>query len=113
MVAVTRYNFDDGRTDQEDIREESPTGKYVAYSDLESQLAEKDKRIGELEAKHRWHLYPAEKPDKPGKYLVTEQWAGLRDVFINEWNGLIWIRPYNSTFVTAWQPLPEPFKEER
>lgn len=60
----------------------------------------------------RWRAFPEQKPDRPGMYLVTEQWAGMKDVFIVFWDGDKWKKPYAATRVTAFQDRPSPFRKE-
>lgn len=55
----------------------------------------------------KWYSFPAYKPMKPGRYLVTlrRPRAG-RWVDIRRWNGEIWER---NDDVSAWMVLPERF----
>lgn len=51
-------------------------------------------------------------PDKAGNYLVTRQgYTWVANWFNNTWWGIE--KKYRWADVEAWQPLPEPFKEEK
>ena len=51
-------------------------------------------------------------PDKAGNYLVTRQgYTWVANWFNNTWWGIE--KKYRWADVEAWQPLPEPVKEEK
>lgn len=48
-------------------------------------------------------------PDKDKRVLVTGTFWGRFEVNIDTWNGERWFN-YGG-YVSAWQPLPEPYRE--
>ena len=61
-----------------------------------------------------WNQYPAIKPTKKDRYLVTlDDGHGNQHVTICTWNvGMFWGGGYLDHLVTAWQPLPEAFVDQ-
>ena len=68
---------------------------------------------GKRDAQQKWIPVTERLPDNRGWYLIsddTETWVAYYSLFDNEWCGINSI-PLN--VVIAWQPLPEPYKENQ
>ena len=54
-------------------------------------------------------------PEKDGEYLCTTVYGNVTDIWIDTFYKGEWTRPADVEFdyeIIAWQPLPEPYKEE-
>lgn len=60
-----------------------------------------------------WHLFPNEKPDKRGRYLVTARcYRGARFTMTKLWVPNIgWFLKEDGLEIIAWAEMPEPYKE--
>jgi hypothetical protein len=69
----------------------------------------------------KWIPVTERLPKETGLYLVTLKTAGINAfegthpngfVYIALWDGISMRWGYNDKYVTAWMPLPEPFRRE-
>lgn len=70
------------------------------------------KKLPTAQQEQRWIPVSERLPEKDGRYLVTNtQWGAYEvdwDIFYKEQDDWLFGKD-----VTAWMPLPEPYKEER
>lgn len=91
---------------------------YERLAEIETELKEIRKVIQKAfghkqEEFGKWMPVSERLPDKAGEYIVTDDAGGMAtvstdDLVYNAGGELIWLCSQN---VTAWMPLPEPYKE--
>lgn len=65
--------------------------------------------IEALQQEPKWIPVTERLPETGEIVLITETSWTIRGIDVDWWNGEQWVR--NGKYVTAWQPLPEPYKE--